>query len=387
MVNVCPRGLHARRGNRDPRASRLAGACASLLICGLVNVAWGQTEAEAPTPPAPTGSPAASDVPSSAGAASEPTPEHGSQAWQPWPAKAVLLPFEVANVDSEWVDAFETLFREEFEAAHGGRMMPSTETAQALSQLNNPHEVMRACGADVYVAGSLTRLDAKIVISVASFDREGRRLRREKMTAGSLDDLEAVSERLGKALGGNVSAKEVRTLDNITDREAQVPTRVKADDLVGFRGGLTVPVSSVDLNMLITAALDVRFQSERHFVGFAIGLLLPANGEDENRSYGGLTGEVNAAYYLTHTSMAPYLGGGLNARILSGGANLAPYAMFGLMFNRQSGAQAYLELRATQNVTPIAVDVDVAADAVTGVDSTTERVYPFEPSLNAGVGW
>src|SRR5690606_13907006 len=216
-------------------------------------------------------------------------------------------------------------------------------------------------------------------------DQDGRRVRREKMTAASLDDLEAVSERLGKALGKNGSAKEAQTLDNITDREAQVPTRIKADDLVGFRGGLTVPVSDVDLNTLITAALDIRFQSERHFVGFAIGLLLPANGDEENGSYGGLTGEVNAAYYLTHTSMAPYLGGGLSARILSGGANLAPYAMLGMMFNRQSGAQAYLELRATQNVTPIAVDVDVST--TTSIDDLTERVYPFEPSINAGVGW
>jgi hypothetical protein len=206
------------------------------------------------------------------------------------------------------------------------------------------------------------------------------------MTAASMDDVEPVSERLGQALGKDISADEARTLDNITVREAQVPTRVKADDLVGFRGGISVPVSDVALNMLITPALDVRFQSERHFVGFAIALVLPANGPEDKGSYGGLSGEVNAAYYLSHTTTAPYVGGGLTARILTGGANLAPSAMLGMMFNRQSGAQAYIELRATQNITPIEVERTLIDD-LSGSETVSERVYPFEPSLSAGVGW
>jgi hypothetical protein len=301
-----------------------------------------------------------------------------------------LLPLESSNLAAGDVEAFSTLFVQAYESASGGRMMPPNEATEALAQLGAPAEVMRASGAERYVSGSLVRLDSRVVISLSAYDSSGRRLAHEKMTAASMDDFEAISERLAQALSGKKSLAETRDLDNITAREAQRPQRVAADDKVGFRGGVVVPVSKTAIDSMVNASLDVRFESEHHAVGFAVGLLIPAGGDDTSGAYGGLCGEVTFAHYLTQASFAPYLGGGLSARLLgtngvSGGANLAPYALFGLMFNRDSGAMAYLELRASQNVTPI--NVASGDEDPNTFTRPTSKEYPFEPSLNAGVAF
>lgn len=358
---------------------------ACLLVSLWAHSAGAQTTSQSELPSAPDAEPEtpADDAGTSAAPSDGPALEatdavNAESTHRVWPAKSVLLPIEAANLEEGERQAFETLFIQALEERVGGRVMTPAEAERAMEVLGSAQAVLAAASADSYVQGSIVRLDAHLVISMSTLDATGKRLKRHKMTAGSVDDFEAVAERLAEALTSDSSVKDTRDLDNITTRETKKRKRVFADDRVGFRGGLIVPVATAPFSSVVSGAVEIRYESEDYYAGWGIGMLLPAPGRSDESSYGGLSAEVNAAYYLSSGAIAPYLGGNLTARILSTGANLAPGAILGINFNRDVGASMLLELRLNQNVTPIRVTDD---------GSDTTFAYPFEPSLNAGVLW
>ncbi|HEX2730871.1 MAG TPA: hypothetical protein VHM70_04670 [Polyangiaceae bacterium] len=313
-----------------------------------------------------------------------------------WPAKTVFLPIEATNMPEADADAFGALFTHAYEAASGGRVMPPAETTKVLEPFSSPEELVKAAGAQGYLRASLVRLDSRTVIEVALFDAAGKRLRSEKLTASGLDDFEPAADRLAKSLSGARSPAETRTLDTVTEREAIGPARIASERRAGLRGGAVLPISNSSIAPLVMAALDVRFESEQRAFGFGIALLIPSASDGGQRSYGGLSSEVNGLYYLTSSAVAPYVGGGLYMRIIGSDANtvanVAPYALVGLAMSRDSRASAYLELRAAQNVTPLRLAAkSTITDTTTGASVTNTssgRVeYPFEPSLNFGIAF
>jgi hypothetical protein len=92
---------------------------------------------------------------------------------------------------------------------------------------------------------------------------------------------------------------------------------------------------------------------------------------------GGFFGNFGAGYFFNDGDVSPYLGGGLETRLMFQGDHLlavVPYIDFGVTFFRTSRVKFYVEARAGQNV--------IATGTTTG-----ESVYPTELSLMAGIGF
>jgi hypothetical protein len=120
--------------------------------------------------------------------------------------------------------------------------------------------------------------------------------------------------------------------------------------------------------------------------------MLPSDFSDQGAneaSVGGLVGQMGASYYLTHTSVSPYVGAGVSPRLVFGdysGAALTLGGQIGVMFMRQASTRIYVEGRVDQNVLPLTTDYG-NYDPVTGELENGDDVFPTEISIAVGIGW
>jgi hypothetical protein len=120
--------------------------------------------------------------------------------------------------------------------------------------------------------------------------------------------------------------------------------------------------------------------------------MLPSNFDDggNSASVGGLVGQLGASYYLTHTSVSPYIGAGVSPRLLFGdysGAGLTVGGQIGVMFMRQASTRIYVEGRVDQNVLPLSTSYYDDYDIETGEYADGDDVFPTEISIAVGIGW
>ena len=115
----------------------------------------------------------------------------------------------------------------------------------------------------------------------------------------------------------------------------------------------------------------MRFEVDRWLYELALGFMIPGV-TAETPGYGGLWVDLGANYYLTDTDFAPYVGGGLEPRLVFSGSgfNMLPYVQVGATLSRKSSVRVYAEARVGQNVLP-------------AINSS----YPTEVGLNLGLGF
>jgi hypothetical protein len=135
-------------------------------------------------------------------------------------------------------------------------------------------------------------------------------------------------------------------------------------------------------------------ESDSFFLEFGAGFTVPSSGVSEaDRSIGGVFAEFGADYYLTHSSVSPYIGGGVMPRLIGGnhvdfGANLAAYGQLGVMFFRQSSSRLYLDLRVAQNLTPWQrTTVNSSSTFPYTEEDASGARFPTELLVAVGVGW
>jgi hypothetical protein len=271
-----------------------------------------------------------------------------------------------------------------------GRVFGPDETGPVLAQAGTEKDAATQLVLSEYITISAVKLDQRIAIDATIHNKHGSRLYQTRATAMSLDDMQAVSERMAISLHRRTELEHTQTLDNVTEKEAKRPTRTFAENVAGVRTAVVFPfVSDRDTAPMLLGQFDMRLEGRSYFLEFAAGLMLPSRFDDsENRAaIGGLVGQLGASYYLTHTSVSPYVGAGVSPRLVFGdynGAGLTLGGQIGLMFMRQSSTRIYVEGRVDQNVLPLSADYDY--DYETN-DLDTNDVYPTEISVAVGIGW
>lgn len=300
------------------------------------------------------------------------------------PARAVVPRCQSTNVDEERAKAFAEVLARAYQSETKGRVMPPHEV-EALGDV--PLErVVEAAGATEYFECSLVGLDAKIVVWASVLDAGHQVKGTRELTAIGADDFEPIATRMAKAFANDVSVDATRDRNSVTQDEARKKPRSQSEQVAVIRGGPVFPIAGEAVAPLASAAIDVRYESQQSSVGFGFGLLLPTTSDSQTSIYGGVSAEVMGGYYLTSGNNGVYVGGGMLARILNSGGNIAPFVTLGAMFDRAAGSHFLLELRGAQNVTPITLTRE-SADEFTGYEETESEAYPFEPSLHAGVAW
>ncbi len=215
-------------------------------------------------------------------------------------------------------------------------------------------------------------------------DAAGKELYRTEVTAESLNDAVPACERMALSLSKMVPPTETLNRHNVTAAEmaeTSEPNRTGTEKLLGVKTNFALPLSgSGSVNPLWSVAFDARLEFPRYFIELGAGFLIPAVLNASSTSYGGLTSEIGASYFLSDADTAAYIGGGLQPRLLFSGSivNLAPYAQLGIEFSRASSTRLYADFRVSQNILPVA-----SSSGFGGSPS----LFPTELALQIGIGF
>lgn len=312
----------------------------------------------------------------------------------PPPGAAGVMPVKGTNLTEGERAAIGALVASAYASQTRGRVLNPDETGPVLAQAATEKDTATQLNLSEYIVISAVKLDQRIAIDATLYNRHGSHLHHTSATAMSLDDMQAVSERIAMALHRRTELEHTQTLDTVTEKEATRPTRTFAEKVAGFRTAVVLPfVPDYDPAPMLLGQFDLRLEGQSYFIEFAAGLMLPSDFDDDGDriSVGGLVGQLGASYYLTHTSVSPYIGGGVSPRLMFGdysGAALTVGGQFGVMFMRQSSTRIYAEVRLDQNVLPLSTDYRSEYDENGQyIELDSDDVFPTELSFAVGIGW
>jgi hypothetical protein len=312
-------------------------------------------------------------------------------------ADIAIFPAETSNLSPSDNLAVGELLAQSYAAASRLAVLSPVRTADTVAHSTSYEGAAQTLGVKEYVRTSTLAVGRLIVITATRYQRDGTFVYQSKMTARSLEDLPAISDRMAKALVQRVDDDEVRNRNNVVLDEARIKPRRASERVFGVRTGVMMPYAKgASYDPHLSIQFDMRFEMDRFFMEFAAGFIMPTriydscdyDGSDRasdrcaprnQGSLAALATEIGASYFLTDGNAAPYLGVGLVPRILLGGverdiASMAGYAQLGCMLPRDASTRFYADLRVTQTM--------IEAHLRNG-----RGIFPTEFALHAGVGW
>lgn len=314
----------------------------------------------------------------------------------PAPSNVGVMPVKGTNLTDGERAAIGALIASAYAGQTHGRVYSPDETGPVLAQAGTEKDVATQLNLSEYIVVTAVKLDQRIAIDAALYNKHGSHLYQTRATAMSLDDMQAVAERIAMSLHRRTEIEHTQTLDTVTEKEAKRPTRTFAERVAGFRTAVVVPfVPDYDPAPMLLGQFDLRLEGEDYFIEFAGGLMLPSDFDDDQDkvAVGGLVGQLGASYYLTHTSVSPYVGAGVSPRLLFGdysGAALTAGGQVGVMFMRQASTRIYVEARLDQHILPLSSEFDdeyYDPETQQYVERDQDDVFPTELSIAVGIGW
>jgi hypothetical protein len=319
-----------------------------------------------------------------------------------WATEIAMVPVQCTNLTDGECAAVGAVFAGAFATASGAQvaLVPDPAAAAAPAPYAAPAAVPASAPPTAVerLTVSATRLTSRIALRAALNHIDGAPIHAVDMMATTLDDLPPAAERMSRALVNRTSVDQTMDLHNITKTEGRKVNRTTTEKVVGVKTALIVPFASgVDLDAMLAAQFDARFESDRYFLEIGAGLVLPSDSQN-HKGYGGLFAEFGASAYLGADGSPLYVGGGVSPRLFfssaEGGVQAAIYGQVGLMFMRTSSTRLYLELRTSQNAIPIKIGGGTTYEPSTPNNpngsyqtTTAKSVYPTELALQMGIGW
>ena len=293
-------------------------------------------------------------------------------------AGTAVFPPRRTNVEEGPMEALALLLANEYARASGQPVVLPAQAGAAVQPGMSLSAAAEALQVDEYLETSVIGLEEGMLVTTTRNRRDGTPVYSAQMRAESERDLPEVATRLARALFQQVPPERTRTLDTITEREAREPNRLATEKIMGFKTFASAPLGST-FEPLLGVGFDGRLESERFFLEFGAGFVIPTDNSSSRTGYGGLYAEFGANYYLAASNISPYVGAGVSPRLLFGSnidspANVAAWGQFGLMFLRTSSTRLYTDLRLTQNVFGLEIEGG-------------ERRYPTELGIQVGIGW
>lgn len=313
----------------------------------------------------------------------------------PFTAKAAdvaFFPVESVNLAPEDASAVGELLAQSYASVSGQAVLAPSRIQLATPQYE---EAAKQLGVSEYVRTDVVAFGSRFIVHSVRYEQNGKQLFQVKLTAERIEDMPAVSDRIARSLYLRVDDEEVRTRHNVTLSEARPQARTWSEKIVGFKTGVHLPFAKdADFAPSLSGMFDLRMESDRFFIEFGAGIMLPSDTRDYDSCYyeeeagceepntgrlGGLISEIGGGYFLTDSNIAPYVGGGLMPRLQFATdeddvANVSAYAQVGLTLPRDSSTRVYADLRVAQHI--LAVHLD-----------NGDETHPTEVSLQAGIGW
>lgn len=158
----------------------------------------------------------------------------------------------------------------------------------------------------------ISKLGEKHLILATLVDVEsGRSLYADRVTAGSLDDLDVLSVRLARAIDRRVPVSETMTVDTVSAHDSAEQKRQKAVFTTGLRLGGILPVgnSYAGAQSLYAGDIVSYYEVRDYMIEAAVGFRGATNDPDIQVAEWGV--DLGAYYHLTQNDISPFVGGGV----------------------------------------------------------------------------
>ncbi len=309
-------------------------------------------------------------------------------------ADIAFFPAETSNLNPSDNLAIGELLAQAYAGESRAAVITPSSTHDAVANSTSYEQAAKSLGVKEYVRISTLAVGRLTVITATRYRADGTHVYQSKMTANSMEDVPAISDRMAKALYHRVNDEEVRTRNNVVQSETRVKPRRASEKVIGFKTGIYFPIAKdASYTPHIGAQFDMRFEMDRFFLEFAAGLVIPGSAsrcgyDDYDGTYdcrgkrgtiSALTSEIGGSYFLTDGNFAPYIGVGIIPRILLNGysddiASMSAYGQLGFTVPRDASTRFYADARVAQGLT------------VSHLPNGNE-VRPTEFTLHVGVGW
>jgi hypothetical protein len=266
------------------------------------------------------------------------------------------------------------------------------DLAASFARTQSERDSARELGLQAFIHIEAIRLTTRISLYARLANIHGSTLYEVRDTAVSLDDMDVVSERIAATLYRRTPIEYTRTIDNVTGREARKTNRLFVEKIFGARFGVLMPFAKhLENQASLLAQFDARLEQRDYFLEMALGFWLPSR-TNSREGLGGLVMQLGGSYYLTHTSVSPYLGIGVSPRYFTGeyeGAGLSVNGHVGVMFLREASTRLYAELRLDQNLIKVRHSADqyYVGTPATAASVPATDMLPTELTLAIGVGF
>lgn len=265
------------------------------------------------------------------------------------------------------------------------------DLAASLARSQSERDSARELGLQAYIHVEAIRLTTRISLYARLANVHGSTLYEVRDTALSLDDMEVVSERIAAALYRRTPLEYTRTIDNVTAREARRTNRLFLEKIFGARFGVLMPFAKhLENQASLLSQFDARLEQRDYFLEFGLGFWLPSR-TNVRESLGGIVAQIGGSYYLTHTSVSPYVGLGVSPRYFTSdydGPGLSVNGHVGLMFLREASTRLYTELRLDQNLIKVRRnEYDYLVGSNSSSASLATDMLPTELTLAVGLGF
>lgn len=223
------------------------------------------------------------------------------------------------GIDEAYGSTFADLLRTELARQEGYEVVARAQTPpQPCGEAVCAPGVATAAGAHSAVVVTLSALGQKVIVKVEHVGSDGRVLYADRITAGTIEDLDPVSTRVAVAIATGKPLGETETVSTVTSQEARAPVRKQSLFTTGLRLGALVPIA--DSYGGATAAADVgffgMFEIERIAAVIEADFLFPADSDTEVKIVGLFFG-LGGRYFLDAESpTGTFVGGGFGYRIL-----------------------------------------------------------------------
>jgi hypothetical protein len=210
-------------------------------------------------------------------------------------------------------------------------------------------------GTQSAVVARLSRLEARVIVNVEHVGADGRLLYSDRITAGSLDDLDPLSTRIAAGIATGQPLGDTATVSTVTDEEARDPVRRKALFTSGVRLGAAIPVAGSygGAGWLTDLGFFGFFELSQFAAVLEIDLRWTGD-SNQDVSVFGFSFDFGGRYFLDpEAPTGVYVGGGLGFRAVAvdrgadddGASGLGGYVGTGVVFLRTSDLHILLDAR------------------------------------------
>jgi hypothetical protein len=154
----------------------------------------------------------------------------------PVAAKSILIyPTAGDGAPAQDLSSVNRLFRDAVEGSASGTVVTQADSACGKRECALSGAV--AAGADQVIYSSFYKLGSKWIFSATIIEASGENSFNQRLTAVSIEDMEAVTLRMADALLKRKTAEQVTTVDNLTEKESTLePERRRSL----YKGGIAV---------------------------------------------------------------------------------------------------------------------------------------------------